>query len=79
MMAAMPFAAVVAQDQPPQHQEGGQRQQAPARPAWQQGHPQYTPGPYGHGPVPASVYRGPIGPGAYARPVGRRQLRAFLT
>jgi hypothetical protein len=66
MLAAMPFTVTLAQDQPPQHQQGEQRQPPPGH--WQPGpgHPSYTPGPYGHGPVPAAAYpHGPAGPGAY--------------
>ncbi|GLQ96512.1 hypothetical protein [Dyella mobilis] len=76
VLAALPLTAVVAQDQPPQHREDGQRQQAPApgqAPGhWQPGRPAYTPGQYGHVPMPAAPYpRGPVGPGAYGHgPMG---------
>jgi hypothetical protein len=75
----MPLATVVAQDQPPQHQENGERQQGPAgRPAGQSGHPVYgPPGQYGHGPVPAAAYpRGPVAPGGYVHgPAGPGPVR----
>jgi hypothetical protein len=75
LLAAVPFAVVVAQDQPPQHQQSGQRQAAPAgRP----GQPYYTPGQYNHGPVPAvgAYQHGPAGQGAYVHgPVGPGPVR----
>jgi hypothetical protein len=74
MMAAMPFTAVVAQDQPPQHQ--GDDQHPVGHPGWQQGRPQYTPGQYGR-PAPSAAYpRGPVGQGAYVHgPVGPGVVR----
>jgi hypothetical protein len=74
LLAVVPFAVVVAQDQPPQHQQGGQRQSAPAgRP----GQPYYPPGQYNHGPVPAvGAYQHPVGQGAYVHgPVGPGPVR----
>jgi hypothetical protein len=73
MMTALPLTAVVAQDQPPEHQQGDQRQGPAGRPAGQPGRPSYTPpGQYGHGPVPAAAYpRGPVGPNGYVHgPMG---------
>lgn len=68
LMAATPFTAVLAQDQPPQHQQSGQRPQAPAQP----GHAPYRPGQYGNTSAPGATYpHGPVGGGAYIRgPVG---------
>ena len=78
MLAAMPFSAVMAQDQPPQHQQGDQRQQAPAGSGhWQPGRSPYSPGQYGHPAVPAAAYpRGPVAPGAYVHgPMGPGPVR----
>jgi hypothetical protein len=69
LMAAVPFTAVLAQDQPPEHHD---RQQEPARPGTPPGHAPYTPYAPGHyGPPPGAYQRGPVGPAAYGHgPVG---------